>query len=354
VIDVPLAAREEGGGTSDASASVVIPELTLEDGDSVTVDPIIPFDQSLYVTITGMVTKPGQYAWSEGMTLHDLVLLGRGPRVGADLREAEIARLPADRATGTLVEPLRVPLDSSYLYERDAIGRSLGAEGIDFPPSGSAPQVVLEPFDQVTVFRQPEFELQRAVRVTGEVLFPGTYALTRKDERLGDLVARAGGLTATAYAEGGRFYRSFEDAGRVNIDLALALSDLGGTNDIVLQPGDSLYVPEYIPTVRVEGAVNVPTSVLYKEGGSLNYYIANAGGYARVADKGNVSVRYANGTARLRSGSLFFRTSPKPQPGSVVFVPAKDPEDRVDLGPIVASVAQILAATVTLVVALTR
>jgi protein involved in polysaccharide export with SLBB domain len=332
----------------------VVPELALEDGDSVAVDSIIPFGQSLYVTITGMVTKPGRYPWSDGMTLHDLMLLARGPSVGADLREAEIARLPEDRTTGTLVQTVRVPLDSTYLFDRDAAGRYLGAEGIAFPQAGSAPEVLLEPFDQVTIFRQPEFELQRAVKVTGEVLFPGTYALTRKDERLSDLVDRAGGLTPTAYAAGGRFYRPFERAGRVNIDLGAALAQVGGADDILLQPGDSLHVPEYIPTVRVEGAVNLPTSVLYQEGAGLDYYIGNAGGYARLADKANVSVRYANGTARLRRGSLFFRISPRPGPGSTVFVPAEDREDRVDLTPIVTSVAQILAATATLIIALTR
>ena len=84
-------------------------------------------------------------------------------------------------------------------------------------------------------------------------------------------------------------------------------------------------MPEYNPTVRVEGAVNSPTSVLYRQGAGLGYYIANAGGYAHNADKGSVSVRYANGTAAVVSKFLFFKSSPKPGPGSQIIVPAKPP-----------------------------
>jgi len=350
VIDIPLATRSGPGTLS----GVEVPELRLEDGDSVAVDVVIPFLRSLYVTITGSVNKPGPYPWGEGMTLRYLMLLARGPSVGADLREAEIARLPSDRSNGTLMRTVRVPMDSSYLFERDQQGRYVGAEGVSFPAAGTAPEVTLEPYDLVTIFSQPEFELQRSVKITGEVLFPGTYALTRKDERLSDLVSRAGGLRPTAHVAGGRFFRPFEEAGRVNIDLTLALEQPGGHDDIVLQPGDSLHLPEYVPTVRVEGAVNLPTSVLWEEDEGLEYYIGNAGGYARLADKSNVSVRYANGTARIRTKSLFFSSSPRPGPGSTILVPAKDPEDRVNLTPIVAAVAQILTATATLIIALTR
>jgi protein involved in polysaccharide export with SLBB domain len=114
-------------------SGVAIPALGLIDGDSRVVDSVASLDQQYYVAIAGMVNKPGLYPWREGITLRQLVLLARGPRVGADLRDAEIARLPADRAHGELATTLRAPLDSSYLFERDSTGRSVGPPGLAFP-----------------------------------------------------------------------------------------------------------------------------------------------------------------------------------------------------------------------------
>src|SRR5207245_8902771 len=103
---------------------VVIPALGLMDGDSVVVDSVPPLVQQYYVAIAGMVNKPGLYPWREGMTLRELVLLARGPKVGADLRDAESARLPGDGSHGESATTLRAPLDSSSLFERDLAGRS--------------------------------------------------------------------------------------------------------------------------------------------------------------------------------------------------------------------------------------
>jgi len=283
------------------------------------------------------------------MTLRDLVLLARGPRVGADLREAEVARLPADRTEGAMARVVRVPLDSTYLFERDSTGRYVGAVGLPFPAAGTAPEVALEPYDQVTVFRQPEFELQRTVTVTGEVLFPGTYALRRKDERVADLVRRAGGLTPTAYVEGARFYRNIGDTSRVNIDLARILAANADAQNIVLQPGDSLDIPEYIPTVRVVGAVLNPTSVLYRQGADVEYYIANAGGYTRNADKGRVAVQFANGSAQVKRKVLFLAQSPTPGPGSIVAVPEIPADAKVDTTALLGTIAQVLTSAVAII-----
>ena len=359
VIDVPLspAATSDGAGEVSRGVSlsrVRVPPLRLEDGDSVVVDEILPPLQSLFVSIHGMVNKPGRFPWREGMTLRELVTLARGPSVGAYLRTAEIARLPASRAEGELSETIKVPLDSTYLFERDASGKYLGAAGISFPEAGSAPEVILEPFDRVIILRQPEFELQRTVTITGEVRFPGPYAIATKDERVSDLIERAGGLLPTAYIEGGRYFRELDAAGRIDVDLAAAVIAPHGTPDIILQPGDSLDIPEYIPTVRVTGAVTAPTSVMYREGAGLEYYIANAGGYARGADRGRVNVRFANGSARVSRQFLFFLTDPRPGPGSTITVPSKPESEPLDVTRLMGSVAQIFAATVAIIAIATR
>jgi protein involved in polysaccharide export with SLBB domain len=347
VIDVPLPPVEPGRAPQ-------VPAFALEDGDQVVVDAVAPLNESLYVWITGMVHKPGQYPWSEGMTLRDLMLLARGPKVGADLREAEIARLPDDQREGVLSRAVRVPLDSSYLLERDAAGRYVGSAGLPFPAAGSAPEVPLKPYDAVTIYRQPEFEFQRAVLISGEVMFPGVYALERKTERLSDLVRRAGGLTQTAYIEGARFYRDLDGAGRVNARLDLALANPGGADDIVLQPMDSLNIPEYIPTVRVTGAVINPTSVLFKEGADLDYYIENAGGYARNADKGRVSVQFANGSAEVKRKLLFLAHSPTPGPGSIVAVAEVPAGEGVNVNQLLGTIAQVLTSAVAIIAIVVR
>jgi protein involved in polysaccharide export with SLBB domain len=357
VIRVPLGGRgEKGEGRSDSSrAGVTVPPFPLEDGDSVEVLSLPDAPEAYFVAIAGMVQRPGQYPWRPGMTLRELVRVAQGPRVGAWLEEAEIARLPADRSAGQMATTVRVPLDSSYIQDRDSAGRYIGAPGLPFPAGGAA-EVALEPFDNVLILRQPDFELQRTVAIGGEVRFPGFYALRSKDERLADLLGRAGGLTPRAYAEGIRFYRALNQAGRINIRLTEALARRDSRDNVILQPGDSIHIPEYVPSVRVTGAVNAPGSVLWKPGEGLGYYISAAGGYARDADEGRTSVRYANGEVRTKSKSLiFFSNSPTPNPGADVFVPTKPPREAMNWAQVIgvtAALASVLASTVAIIVAL--
>src|SRR5436190_4655486 len=332
-----------------------VPRFRLEDGDIIQIDSLEAASDQYTVAITGMVQQPGTYPRRPGPTLRQLMVLARGPRIGADLRDAEIAKLPADRSKGQLATTVRVPLDSTYLFERDSAGRYIGPPGVSFPARGSAKEVALEPFDNVLILRQPDFELQRTVTISGEVMYPGTYALKAKDDRLADLLQRAGGLTPRAYPEGIRFVRPADNRGRINIDLPRALRDHGSRDNVILQPGDSIHIPEYQPSVRVAGAVNSPGSVLYRKGAGLEYYLSGAGGFTRAAEKGQVSVHYANGEVRTRRQSLFVISNPAPGPGSEVFVPTKDPNTpHTDTVALFGAIAQILASTVAILVVARR
>ena len=337
-------------------------DLLLEDYDIVTVYGRDEFREERTVSIGGMVKEPGAFPYRSGMTLRDLVIQARGLRDGALLDSVEVARLPQDRRGGMLAVRLSARMDSTYLLEpRNSTYEFL--PGLEAPSAG-APEFILKPLDRVTVFRQPEYELHRSVEITGEILYPGPYTLTRKDETVNDLVNRAGGLLNTAYAEGAQFFRQLLQvdtagvetvvASQVNLDLAGVLNEPGSGDDIVLQPGDSLHVPEYQPTVRVEGAVHAPTTVVFRNGAALDYYIGNAGGTTSDADEGRVSVRYANGSAAVKRKFLFFGTSPTPGPGSTVFVPEKSPKDRIDVVALFGSISQVLAAAVTVIVVATR
>lgn len=285
------------------------------------------------------------------MTMRDLVLLARGPKVGADLQEAEIARMPADRSQGQLAQTVRVPMDSTYLFERDSSGRYFGPPGLPAPASGT-PDVPLQPYDNVLILRQPDFELEATVWVGGEVRFPGSYTLTAKDEHLDDIVRRAGGLTPQAYTEGIRFYRTVDGVGRINVDLARALADSKSRDNVVVLPYDSILVPRFQPSVKISGAVNTPGSVMWRKGADLSYYIGESGGFTYKADKGRVSVEYANGDIRTRHGSLFGHHDPVPGPGSEISVPTKDPAPNTEWITLASAVAGILSSTVALVVLL--
>jgi protein involved in polysaccharide export with SLBB domain len=324
----------------------------LQDYDVIRIFAREDFRSPRTVRVDGFVNHPGVVPYAEGMSLRDLLMKANGLRDGAFLDSVEIARLPADRSSGQMARIVRVALDSTYLFEREGTSYRF-LPGPEAPASG-AREILLEPYDRVTVFPQPEFEFQRVVTIAGEVRLPGPYALRRKDERLSSLVARAGGTLATAYVQGARLIRTQGGAGRVDIELAAALSRAGGRDDLVLQPGDSLTIPEYSPVVRVEGAVNSPSAVQYRPGRAVEYYIANAGGWTRNADRWQVSVRAANGSAEATRRFLLVKNQPSVGPGSVITVHSRPDQEPFDLTAFLSATAQILASTVAIIVIATR
>ena len=315
------------------------------------------------------------------MTLRDGILETGGVTEDALLSDVELARLPTDRSQGALAVTSRIALDSTYLFDRSPSGDYRGPPGLPAARSG-APDVRLEPYDNVLILRQPDWELARTVRVVGQVRFPGRYVLRTKTERLADIVARAGGLTKEAYPEGAELYRQLppDQAAplkigsrlvaadstrslpvdpllpqRVGLDLARAMAEPGRRENLIIQTGDSLYVPEYRATVRVLGAVNVPTSIIFRPGWNLYDYVGAAGGVARQGDRGRSYVVQPGGRLEsVKSRGLFSDSKPKPLPGAVVFVPERDPNDKKDWAGLLGSIAQILASTVAIIVVAVR
>ena len=348
-IDLDLTASADPSAMNHLGGAI-IPPVGLQDGDSIVVSKVPDLADGFYVTIRGMVSEPDMFPWHEGMTLRDLVTLARGPIVGADLREAEVSRLPDARDQGELADRLRVPLDSSYLSQRAPDGRYAGPAGVDFPAPGTSPDFILAPYDQVLVLRQPDFEMPRSVTITGEVSVPGRYTLLTKNDRVTDLIARAGILLENGYLPGAQLYRTENDLGRIDLDLPEAVDNPLGDDNVLLRPGDSLHVPVYSPTVVVRGAVNSPVTVLYREGQDFDYYIAAAGGFRADAQEGRTSVRFANGLTRTRSKFLFWSSYPEPDAGASIMVPAKDPADRIDKVALTTGLVSILGSLATIFV----
>jgi polysaccharide export outer membrane protein len=395
------------------TTGAVVNDIELQEDDQIQVFSVTSFRPVRYVVIVGHINRPGRFQYREGMTVRDLVLLAHGLKEGARLSDAEIARMPSDRSAGQTAVTIRVPLDSTYLFDRAPNGQYGGPPGQGASPVG-APSVVLQPYDNVLILRQENFEYQRNVVLNGEVKFPGTYALKHKRETLRDLILRAGGLTEEAHSDGIVFFRRgastytvvgtaeqprapsrgngsvasgntsagasttviartsavdedqvatviLQDSltrfrgtnGRIGIDLADVMRDGDSRDNIILEDGDEITIPRYNPVVRVQGAVNAPANVTFVPGRDLYYYIRSAGGGARTADEGRAYVTQPSGKLESVRGRGILRDAvPMPQAGAVVTVPEKDPSERRDFAAVATVLAQILVSLVTVVVLL--
>ena len=276
-------------------------DLVLAPLDSLGIASKWEMRQRYSVVIDGWVRRPGSYEFLEGMTLGDLLFKAGGLADAAYPLRAEIARIDSlaevpRRLADTLVVPLA---------------------GVIEPASGTG-AFALRPRDVVFVRRDPDYVDPEYVTLRGEVRFPGRYALSGHDERLADVVRRAGGLTPDAYAAGTVFARG-EGAGRLSVRLAEALRDPRSRHNLALHDGDQIDVPTYQPVVKVEGAVRNPVSVLFQPGRTADHYVVQASGYLRDADRGNAVVISPDGG--VRKARRFLIGDPKLQPGSRIVVP---------------------------------
>ena len=334
------------------TTGAVVNDIPLNEDDEIRVFSISEFRPTRYVAINGAVRKSGQYPYREGMTMRDLVLLAGGLDQSAFLNEAEIARLPDARTGGITAQTFRVPLDSSYLFERSPDGKYLGPPGLP-APSGPNAEVVVKPYDNVLIMRQPSWELQRTAAIAGEVRYPGRYTLKSTTETIADLLERAGGLTRDAYADGVIFLRPKNNVGRIGIQLSEVLRNRKSHDNLPLIDGDSIFVPRFNPVVNVQGAVNSPVTVTFAPGNTIEYYIRAAGGPTVRADVKRAYVMQPNGKLEARQSRFLLPDGvPKPQPGSTVVVPNRDPLDKpVDLLASFGTITQILTGLVAVIIA---
>ncbi len=365
----------------DSTGATVQP-LLLQEDDEIIAYSRTAFRPDRYVAIGGAVSKGGRFPWREGMTLRDLALLAGGFAESAYLREAEIARLPEQRDVTTLATTIRVPLDSGYLF---ADGR--------VPPPG-AQEYVLQPHDNVLILRNPDWRLPVTVQLLGEVRFPGQYTLRNRNERLSDLVLRAGGVTTQGDANAAQFTRLIKESNsvstrvrtststtfersdsskvplppfsssssdslrlegdgkriRVGVDLAVALRAQNSLDNLFLEEGDSVFVPLRQQTVSVRGEVNAPTA-LVATGKSLGAYLGAAGGPTERGNPRRAYVIQPNGKIESRH-KLFWLIplDPTPRAGATVVVPSKSERPAGSLLSTLTVIAQTLTALATVVV----
>ena len=343
-------------------------DVPLQKNDILYIPSIHDLQEAGILTIHGEVARPGVFPFAKNTTLEDLVVQAGGLMESASTVRVNIAR--------------RLKDPKSMKVSRE-VGQTFTFSLKDGFVVDGTPGFVLEPFDEVYVRRSPGYQAQQNVTVVGEVLFGGRHAITVKNERLSDLIHKAGGLTPEAYPQGARLIRHMtpEEIARqqktlqiatkgngkdsidvnkldvdsiypVGINLERALANPGSDYDLVLREGDRLVVPQYVNTVKINGTVMFPNTVLYEKGEKLSHYINQAGGYGQRAQKNKVYVVYMNGTVARVKGS----SSKAIQPGCEIIVPDKPEKKGMSLGEIIGLSSSIasLGAIVATLVTLTR
>ncbi|WP_270765567.1 SLBB domain-containing protein [Phocaeicola plebeius] len=326
------------------------PDIPLQKNDILYIPSIHDLEDRGDVAIFGEVAKPDSYSYSDNMTLEDLIIRAGGLRESASTVRVDVSRRIKDpkstHSTDSIGQMFTFALKDGFVID--------GEQGF-----------TLQPYDQVFVRRSPGYQAQQNVQVTGEVIFGGTYAMTTTEERLSDLVKKAGGATSKAYLHGAKLIRvandeekkrmrdvinlmnrqfgeammdslgiRVEDTFSVGIDLEKAMAKPGSEYDLVLREGDVLSVPKLNNTVKVNGAVMMPNTVGYLSDKNANYYLDQAGGYALNAKKSKKFVIYMNGqVARIKG-----RSKDKIEPGCEIIVPSKK-NKKVNVGEILGYVS---------------
>lgn len=329
----------------DGDSATAPARVMLADGDSIVIFDRRELANDQYVAIDGFVKEPGIFPMAEGMTLKDLVLAAGGFTHGAYTLEAEISRLPNSlQRTDTVAHVFTVNLDAP-----GAASSNGGGPPINWEPA--ADEFTLRHGDQVFIRKAPGYEAPRQVVITGEVQLPGRYAVESRNERLTDLLRRAGGLTAESYPAGMHVIRRGTVVGA---DLEQALAEPGSRSNIALEAGDSIHVPRFDPMVTVRGAVMFESRLLYRPGADLRYYISQAGGYAHNADEGRTNVTYANGQRQTSRNYLLVRSTPDIEPGATIFVPEEPPSDGRSFVDSLGTFLSIATTAATLLIAVQR
>lgn len=342
------------------------PDVPLKNEDLLFVPTMSDRLDARKLTITGSVMFPGDYVYTEGMSVEDLILQAGGLKDEASVARVDVSRIINDpKATET----------------GHRIGESFSFSLKDGLVADDDKGFTLQPYDVVHVRRSPGYFTPRMITVSGEVQFEGRHTMQVKNTRLSDAIRMAGGLTNDAYARGAILMRQMNDDERrlqrrvldstkntasndtvdvdlieldteysVGIELDKALANPGGPNDIQLRENDRLIIPEYNNTVRITGNVMFQNVVSYAEGKDYKWYVNKAGGFGHRAKKSKTYIVYQNGmVAKVGRGT-------KVEPGCAIIVPTK-PEPRngggiqqwLSIGTSLTSIAAMVATLVNVI-----
>jgi protein involved in polysaccharide export with SLBB domain len=341
-------------------------DIELKREDMVIISSVYDIKEEFNVNVEGEVRFPGEYLYVANSTIEDLIIRAGGLKESASLAHIEVARRVKNASAQTTSNHI-AELFQFQITE-------------DLKLTNSARQFVLQPFDQVFIRRSPGYEIQNIVTLEGELLFPGKYTLSNKNERISDLINRAGGLTPEAFPKGAKLVRNLpidakarkkaletirsqsrdsikfivelDSVSTIGINLDKILANPGSKYDLILQEGDFIKVPKELQTVRLSGQILSPVLVRYDRNYGFKKYISSAGGFAPDAKQGKSYIIYANGTMDRTHKFLFFNVFPKVEPGAEIVVPKKAERkgmsagETIALGTAVSSLALIIVTII--------
>lgn len=332
-------------------------DILLRKNDVVVISDVREVEKNGDIIIYGYVQNPGHYEYADNMSVEDLILLAGGLSEGASTAKVDIGRR-VDNPEATSA--------------RDTIAQIFSFNIKDGLIADGTPYFTLMPNDVVSIRKSPTYIEQKNINITGEVTFPGQYTLTTNNDRLSDIIKRAGGTTPFANIQGALLKRQISQYERnvriamgrmamqnmgkdstivdklkvselytVGLELDKALANPGSQYDIELKDGDELVIPEQTSTVRIQGEVLYPNTVHYIHTKNVKYYIHQAGGYTDDARKAKVYVIYMNG--KVATGLMA-----KVRPGCEIVVPTKPERDRMSMSEIL-SIGSSAASLSTMV-----
>ncbi|WP_443936898.1 SLBB domain-containing protein [Pedobacter sp. MW01-1-1] len=355
-------------------------DISLLREDKITINSLFDLRDEYKITIQGEIRVPGSFDYADNMTLGSVIQMAGGFKEGATPNRIEVSRR----------------VKNSDVTEKSAIAAEVFTIDLNPDLSFKNEAFILKPFDIVTVRSSEGYSTQKQVKLEGEVVYPGIYTITRKDEKISDLIKRAGGLTYYAYPDGASLKRpgaekinpsdknaidtkeeeekkylalkraqeaGVKDTLTKDVEQKLIESDLVGINlekiikkpnskyDLIVEDGDVIRVPRTLQTVKITGEVLNPNSIIYSSGKGLRQYINGAGGFTTNARRNGTYVKYANGSAAsVTKFLLFFNNNPQIKPGAEIMVPKRAERERltaqswIGIGTAVASLGAIIVS----------
>jgi len=349
--------------------------ILLNEFDIIHVLSVDEFDDEFFISVQGAVRSAGTFSFGNGMNLQSALILSGGVTQQAQGSRVEVSRI------------MEYDIATNKLKPRRTVVKNIEI-GNDLVLSESAEDFILQPFDQVFVRSNPEFEPAENITILGEVKYPGTYSILRKNEKVSSLIKRAGGLTNYAYVDGVKMFRKFkvkesiskeslemnisddlkksilnspdvaaiyanevqvkseaffaeENSNKISkesldivyLNLDKALKNNESKFNLVLNKGDSIIIPQILDVVHISG------ELMNLEGNSIsapffsrkraNYYVKNfAGGFSKENDRSNTIVVYPNGIAKKSRNFILFKISPKVTKGSTIRVASKNVKQK--------------------------
>jgi protein involved in polysaccharide export with SLBB domain len=328
--------------------------MNLMSNDSVVIFDKTKLREEYTVSIDGAINKDTIYKFQENMYVDDLILQAGGFKQGADLQRISIARLNN--------EP-----DSEIM-------------SINLTEEFGDNKVTLEPFDRVSVSYLKGYEELKNITIQGKVAYPGTYSLETREERISDLIDKAGGLLDEANINGITIVRDLgelikqtqqkelenviekdtllekeviESTFRIGVDYEKILAN--GKNskyDILLEEGDLVIVPNIVSTIQVQGAVMSSSLIRFENRLSLKDYVNRSGGFSDLAKKSKTYVIYANGDVKATKTFFGFKSYPKVTLGSIIVVPEKPEKSKMSTAELIGITSAITSLGVLVLTAI--